>query len=82
MKWEIFRWHLGEECLALALRQWPQDRRALIAGIPILAAADPDVPGKAAPSRARNFSVAATVGATAARRARASAISRMIQAIS
>jgi hypothetical protein len=31
------------------------------------------VPGKAVPRRARNFSVAATVGETAARRARASA---------
>src|SRR5215469_3043364 len=40
------------------------------------------VPGKAAPRRARNFSVAGTVGETTARRARASAMSRMMQAIS
>ena len=40
------------------------------------------VPGKAAPRRARNFSVAVMVGATAAERARASAISRMMQPIS
>src|SRR5215469_11211243 len=33
------------------------------------------VPGKAAPRRARNFSVAGTVGETTARRARASAMS-------
>src|SRR5712691_4823824 len=40
------------------------------------------VPGKAAPRRARNFSVAVTVGAVAAPRARASAMRRMMQAIS
>src|SRR6516164_4088056 len=43
---KIFHRHLGEECLVLALRQRPQDRRALIAGIPVLAAAHPNGPGK------------------------------------
>src|SRR5215510_4402410 len=40
------------------------------------------VPGKAVPRRATNLSVAAAVGATAAERARASPMSRVMQAIS
>jgi hypothetical protein len=40
-EFKIFRQHLGEECLVLALRQRPQDRRGLLAGVPVLAAADP-----------------------------------------
>ncbi len=73
--------HLLENSVRL-LRERPQDRHRLIAGGPVLAAADPDRARKAASRRARNFSVASTVGATAAPRARASAMRRMMQAIS
>src|SRR5271156_388316 len=43
---EVFRGHLREECLVLALWKRPQDRRGLLAGVPVLAAADPDGPRK------------------------------------
>src|ERR1700719_3873413 len=43
---EIVHGHLLEERLVLALREGPQDRRGLLAGVPILAAADPDCSGK------------------------------------
>src|SRR5262249_41636857 len=39
---EILERRLGKERLVCALRQWPQDRRRLIPGVPVLAAADPD----------------------------------------
>jgi hypothetical protein len=76
---EVFHRHLLEECLVLALWKRPQDRRGLLAGVPVFAAADPDGPRKGVPRRARNFSVAATVGETAALLARDWA---MMQAIS
>ena len=63
---EVFRGHLLKECLVLALWKRPKDRRGLLAGVPVFAAADPDGPRKGGTEPARNFSVAATVGETAA----------------
>src|SRR5215470_19008563 len=43
---KIFERRLGKERLVRTLRQRPQDRRRLVPGVPILAAADPDGAGK------------------------------------
>ena len=43
---EVFRGHLLEKRLVLALWKRPQDRRGLLAGVPVLAAPDPDGPRK------------------------------------
>src|SRR5689334_6137096 len=43
---EILERHPLEKGLVLALREWPEDRVRLVAGIPVLAAAGPDGAGE------------------------------------
>src|SRR5216684_3377223 len=52
---EILQRHLFEEPLVLLLRQRPQDRGRLVAGVPVLAAADPDGPGKSGAEAGEEF---------------------------
>src|SRR5216683_5927701 len=47
--------HPVEERLVLALREGPQDRRGLLAGVPVLAAADPDGAGKSGAEAGEEF---------------------------
>src|SRR5216684_7678481 len=52
---EIVHRHLLEERLVLALRERPEDRRGLLAGVPVLAAADPDGPGEGGAEAGEEF---------------------------
>src|SRR5438874_7610452 len=52
---EVFRGHLLEKCLVLALRKGPQDRCGLLAGVPVLAAPDPDGPRKGGTEAGEKF---------------------------
>jgi hypothetical protein len=52
---EIVHGHLLEERPVLALRKGPQDRRGLLAGVPVLAAADPDGPGEGGAEAGEEF---------------------------
>src|SRR5439155_16545088 len=52
---KILQLHLLEERLVLLLRQRPQDRRRLVAGVPVLAAANPDGPGKSGTETGEEF---------------------------
>jgi hypothetical protein len=79
---EIFSGDLLEERLVLALRDGHRTGVRCWLVYQFLQPPTQTVPGNAVSRRARNFSVAARVGETAARCARGSAMSRMMQLIS
>lgn len=54
-KLKIGHGHLFEERPVLALRKGPQHRRGLLAGVPVLAAADPDGPRKSGAEPGEKF---------------------------
>src|SRR6266700_1179828 len=52
---EILQRHLLEKPLVFLLRQRPQDRVGLLAGVPVFAAANPDGPGKGGAEAGEEF---------------------------